>query len=123
MGLLRRPPVAVTDDEAAVVAWELARRQVSGCVAVIDRDGRYCGVVTEADLWEALRRGAAEGVAAGEPVRVARAFHTSIPRVPPDTTPLAAMRRLREGQARTLAVVDPRGTLLGLLTPAELGEA
>jgi CBS domain-containing protein len=133
----------MTTEVVAVEAWtpfkeivaRLAEHRISA-VPVLDADGRVLGVVTEADLllkqehpdpevdvplaWSRrrrLERDKAAAVVAGE-------LMTTPPvTVPPTATITEAARRMHSAAVKRLPVVDEEGSLVGIVSRADLLKA
>ncbi len=82
---------------------------------VVDPTGRPVGVLNRTDLIRALKQ-------LGPDARVAAAMTADVPTLPNRSSLEDAFRILQEKSAPAVAVVDPAGRLLGLVTAASVGE-
>jgi CIC family chloride channel protein len=109
------PPRPVTPLELGTPAGTLLQRLEEGVafssVVVVDRDGRYAGSITEADLRAALlHREAMPLLDVGELIR------RGLPRLSPADTLEIALDRLSRTDADALPVLDDDGRPMGTLT-------
>ena len=82
---------------------------------VVDPDGKPVGLLGRGDLIRALKQ-------LGPDARVADVMTTKVPSVGQRSCLDEALRFLQEKAAPAVAVTDPQGRLLGLVTPETIGE-
>ncbi len=103
------------DTPVVEVARMIAGRRI-GAVMVLDAAGRVLGILSERDIVRALAT-RAEGIVG----LVAEQLMTrEVVMIGPDTPVDAALQIMDEGYFRHLPVVDPDGTLLGLVSVRDL---
>lgn len=78
-------------------------------------DGRIVGVLTRARMLEALGR-------AGPEQLVAEVMQSQVPTVPLDRSLEEVLALLQECECRVVAVMDPEGQLVGIVTPDNVME-
>lgn len=99
----------LVDLAASVMDWEHIKH-----VPVEDGEGRLVGLVTHRRLLRLVARGHIDGV-------VVRDIMVRDPlTVEPETTTLEAMKLMRERNVSCLPVVEPDGSLVGIITEADL---
>lgn len=82
---------------------------------VVDNNGRLEGILTRDDLIRGLSKG-------GPGARVSEAMTPGVPVVQPTLAFRDALERLRSSRLPALPVVDPAGTLVGLLTSDNIAD-
>ncbi len=90
-------------------------RTSQGEFPVVDADGKLIGLLGKGELIRALKQ-------LGPDARVAEAMTVDIPAIGQRTRLEDAFKLLQEKSAPAVAVVDPFGKLVGLVTPETLGE-
>lgn len=106
---------SVSPETPALEAVERMLNERLGCLPVVDRDGRLCGIVTERDaLRLAIRWFATRGVQVGS--LMTRGLVTA----GPDSSVNKAKSQMEEEGIRHLPIVDAEGTLLGITSERDL---
>jgi Zn-dependent protease/CBS domain-containing protein len=82
---------------------------------VVDDGGRPVGILTGDDMVAAYRRQGAETL-------VADVMHRDVPTISEHAPLEPAMRQMQESDCPALAVVDPSGTVVGLVTLETIGQ-
>jgi CBS domain-containing protein len=107
--------ICVLEDNLAAAATRMWDADV-GCLPVVDEAGHAIGMVTDRDVcMAALTR--------GEPLHqipVSVAMSKHLRSCAPDATLAQAEEIMRAGQVRRLPVVDRKGTLVGIVSLADL---
>jgi CBS domain-containing protein len=112
--LARPDPATVTPDTSLADALGQMREQ-GGDAILIKQGGRLAGILTERDV---LTRVFGVGVDAHRPVSE---FMTAEPHtLPADSSLLDAMQAMERGHYRNLPLVEPDGTVVGLLRQQDL---
>ena len=119
--LMTRNPCTVSPDTPVSEAARLMKEEDVGIVPVIERvggaetRGRLVGVVTDRDI--AVRH-VAEGRTVDAPVR--DVMSGGVKTVSPDDSVETAMELMGREQVRRIPVVDERGSLVGVVSQADL---
>jgi CBS domain-containing protein len=107
--------VCAVGDNLAAAATRMWDADI-GCLPVVDEAGHAIGMVTDRDVcMAALTR--------GEPLHnipVAVAMSREVRACPPDATLAEAEEIMRSGQVRRLPVIDAEGSLVGIVSLADL---
>jgi Zn-dependent protease/CBS domain-containing protein len=111
-----QPRSLAPDNTLAQAADFLLSTEQTAFPVVAREDERLVGLLTEIDLVKALRAQPATA-----PLR--EAIQTDALTTTPDEPLFQAMQRMATGRSRAMAVVDPNGTLIGLLTAEGINEA
>lgn len=112
--LARPDPATVTPDTSLADALGQMREQ-GGDAILIKQGGRLAGILTERDV---LTRVFGVGVDAQRPISE---FMTAEPHtLPADSSLLDAMQAMERGHYRNLPLVEPDGTVVGLLRQQDL---
>jgi len=123
----RKPLATASPAETALEVAERMRKQHVGCVVVTEGGGRPVGIVTDRDL--VTRVLAERRDPAATPVKAAMSPAPVIAKV--DERIEEAAMKMRQKGVRRLPIVDPEGTLIGMVSlddlmvlfTAELGQA
>lgn len=114
--LARPDPATVTPETSLSDALGQMRDQ-GGDAILIKHDGRLAGILTERDV---LTRVFGAGV---DPARPVSEFMTAAPHtLSADSSLLEAMQAMESGHYRNLPLVEPDGTVVGLLRQQDLVE-
>jgi CBS domain-containing protein len=119
--LMTRNPCTVTPDTPVSEAARLMKEEDVGIVPVVERvggaetRGRLVGVVTDRDI--AIRH-VAEGRATDAPVR--DVMSGGVKTATPDDSVETVMELMGREQVRRIPVVDERGSLVGVVSQADL---
>jgi CBS domain-containing protein len=119
--LMSRNPCTVTPDTPVSEAARLMKEEDVGIVPVVERvggaetRGRLVGVVTDRDI--AIRH-VAEGRASDTPVR--DVMSGGVKTATPDDSVEMVMELMGREQVRRIPVVDERGSLVGVVSQADL---
>jgi len=119
--LMTKNPCTVTPDTSVSEAARLMKEEDIGIVPVVERiggaetRGRLVGVVTDRDI--AVRH-VAEGRTTDTPVRDVMSGGVKTAR--PDDTVDSVMALMGREQIRRIPVVDERGSLVGVVSQADL---
>jgi CBS domain-containing protein len=119
--LMTRNPCTVTPDTPVSEAARLMKEEDVGIVPVVERvggaetRGRLVGVVTDRDI--AIRH-VAEGRTTDTPVR--DVMSGGVKTATPDDSVEAVMELMGREQVRRIPVVDERGSLVGVVSQADL---
>jgi CBS domain-containing protein len=119
--LMSRNPCTVTPDTPVSEAARLMKEEDVGIVPVVERvggaetRGRLVGVVTDRDI--AIRH-VAEGRASDAPVR--DVMSGGVKTATPDDSVEMVMELMGREQVRRIPVVDERGSLVGVVSQADL---
>lgn len=119
--LMTRNPCTVTPDTPVSEAARLMKEEDVGIVPVVERvggaetRGRLVGVVTDRDI--AIRH-VAEGRSTDAPVR--DVMSGGVKTATPDDSVETVMELMGREQVRRIPVVDERGSLVGVVSQADL---
>jgi len=119
--LMSRNPCTVTPDTPVSEAARLMKEEDIGMVPVIERvggaetRGRLVGVITDRDI--AIRT-VAEGRAADAPVR--DVMSSGVRTATPSDSVESVMELMGREQVRRIPIVDERGSLVGVVSQADL---
>jgi CBS domain-containing protein len=119
--LMTKNPCTVTPDSPVSEAARLMKEEDVGIVPVVERvggaetRGRLVGVITDRDI--AVRH-VAEGRAVDTPVR--DVMSGGVKTASPDDSVESVMTLMGSEQVRRIPVVDDRGTLVGVVSQADL---
>jgi CBS domain-containing protein len=119
--LMTKNPCTVSPDTPVSEAARLMKEEDVGIVPVVERvggaetRGRLVGVVTDRDI--AIRH-VAEGRATDAPVR--DVMSGGVKTAGPDDSVEAVMELMGREQVRRIPVVDERGSLVGVVSQADL---
>jgi CBS domain-containing protein len=119
--LMTRNPCTVTPDTPVSEAARLMKEEDVGIVPVVERvggaetRGRLVGVVTDRDI--AIRH-VAEGRTTDAPVR--DVMSGGVKTATPDDSVETVMELMGREQVRRIPVVDERGSLVGVVSQADL---
>ena len=119
--LMTKNPCTVTPDSLVSEAARLMKEEDVGIVPVVERvggaetRGRLVGVVTDRDI--AVRH-VAEGRASDAPVR--DVMSGGVKTAGPDDSVESVMELMGREQVRRIPVVDERGSLVGVVSQADL---
>jgi CBS domain-containing protein len=119
--LMTKNPCTVTPDTPVSEAARLMKEEDVGIVPVVERvggaetRGRLVGVITDRDI--AIRH-VAEGRAMDAPVR--DVMSGGVKTATPDDTVDSIMALMGREQVRRVPVVDERGSLVGVVSQADL---
>jgi CBS domain-containing protein len=119
--LMSRNPCTVSPDTPVSEAARLMKEEDVGIVPVVERvggaetRGRLVGVVTDRDI--AIRH-VAEGRASDTPVR--DVMSGGVKTATPDDSVEMVMELMGREQVRRIPVVDERGSLVGVVSQADL---
>jgi len=119
--LMTKNPCTVTPDSLVSEAARLMKEEDVGIVPVVERvggaetRGRLVGVVTDRDI--AVRH-VAEGRTTDTPVR--DVMSGGVKTAKPDDSVEAVMTMMGREQLRRIPVVDERGSLVGVVSQADL---
>ena len=119
--LMTKNPCTVTPDSTVSEAARLMKEEDVGIVPVVERiggaetRGRLVGVVTDRDI--AIRH-VAEGRTTDVPVRDVMSGGVKTAR--PDDTVDSVMTMMGREQIRRIPIVDERGSLVGMVSQADL---
>ncbi len=119
--LMTRNPCTVTPDTPVSEAARLMKEEDVGIVPVVERvggaetRGRLVGVITDRDI--AIRH-VAEGRTTDTPVR--DVMSGGVKTATPDDTVDSVMALMGREQVRRVPVVDERGSLVGVVSQADL---
>jgi len=119
--LMTKNPCTVTPDTPVSEAARLMKEEDVGIVPVVERvggaetRGRLVGVITDRDI--AIRH-VAEGRATDTPVR--DVMSGGVKTVTPDDTVDSVMALMGREQVRRVPVIDERGSLVGVVSQADL---
>jgi CBS domain-containing protein len=119
--LMTKNPCTVTPDTPVSEAARLMKEEDVGIVPVVERvggaetRGRLVGVITDRDI--AIRH-VAEGRAMDAPVR--DVMSGGVKTAAPDDTVDSVMALMGREQVRRVPVVDERGSLVGVVSQADL---
>ncbi len=120
-GLMSKNPRTVTPDTPVSEAAQLMKEEDIGMVPVIERvggaetRGRLVGVITDRDI--AIRT-VAEGRAADAPVR--DVMSSGVRTATPSDSVESVMELMGREQVRRVPIVDERGSLVGVVSQADL---
>ena len=110
-----RTNVAITDESASVTAASMNMRKKGKGYAIVLRDGRPYGIVTERDVtWKV----AGEGLDPKN-VKVAEIMSTPLITIDPDVDLMEAAKIMKHYKIRRIAVTR-EGTLRGVVTAADI---
>ncbi len=119
--LMSKNPRTVTPDTPVSEAAQLMKEEDIGMVPVIERvggaetRGRLVGVITDRDI--AIRT-VAEGRAADAPVR--DVMSSGVRTATPSDSVESVMELMGREQVRRIPIVDERGSLVGVVSQADL---
>ncbi|HEX6597983.1 MAG TPA: CBS domain-containing protein [Gemmatimonadaceae bacterium] len=119
--LMSKDPRTVTPDTPVSEAAQLMKEEDIGMVPVIERvggaetRGRLVGVITDRDI--AIRT-VAEGRASDSPVR--DVMSSGVRTATPDDSVESVMELMGREQVRRVPIVDERGSLVGVVSQADL---
>jgi CBS domain-containing protein len=119
--LMTRNPCTVTPDTPVSDAARLMKEEDVGIIPVVERvggaetRGRLVGVVTDRDI--AVRH-VAEGRSGGAPVR--DVMSSGVRTAGPDDSVESVMKLMSQEQVRRIPIVDERGSLVGVVSQADL---
>ena|ERR1700716_1088483 len=119
--LMTRNPCTVTPDTPVSDAARLMKEEDVGIIPVVERvggaetRGRLVGVVTDRDI--AVRH-VAEGRAGEAPVR--DVMSGAVKTAGPDDSVESVMKLMGKEQVRRIPIVDERGSLVGVVSQADL---
>jgi len=119
--LMTRNPCTVTPDTPVSEAARLMKEEDVGIVPVVERvggaetRGRLVGVVTDRDI--AIRH-VAEGHTTDTPVR--DVMSSGVKTASPDDSVDTVMALMGREQVRRIPIVDDRGSLVGVVSQADL---
>ena len=119
--LMSKNPRTVTPDTPVSEAAQLMKEEDIGMVPVIERvggaetRGRLVGVITDRDI--AIRT-VAEGRASDSPVR--DVMSSGVRTATPDDSVESVMELMGREQVRRVPIVDERGSLVGVVSQADL---
>ena len=119
--LMSKDPCTVTPDTPVSEAARLMKEEDVGMVPVIERvggaetRGRLVGVITDRDI--AIRT-VAEGRAVDSPVR--DVMSSGVRTAKPGDSVESVMELMGNEQVRRVPIVDERGSLIGVLSQADL---
>jgi Zn-dependent protease/CBS domain-containing protein len=113
---MTRQPRTLAPDNSLAQAADLLLSTEQIAFPVVAQDGRLAGMMTENDLLKGLRAHPATA-----PLR--EAMRTDLPTTTPDEPLFQALQRMATGRARAMAVLEPNGKLVGLLTAEGVNEA
>ena len=119
--LMSKDPCTVTPDTPVSEAARLMKEEDVGMVPVIERvggaetRGRLVGVITDRDI--AIRT-VAEGRASDSPVR--DVMSSGVRTATPDDSVESVMELMGREQVRRVPIVDERGSLVGVVSQADL---
>jgi Zn-dependent protease/CBS domain-containing protein len=105
----------LTPDEGIDAAVETLLRTSQGELPVVDRDGRFLGILGRDGIIRALKEH-------GPDVRVGDVMVTGIPTIGERRCLEEAFRMLQEDGKPAVGVLDPTGRLVGLVTSETVGE-
>jgi len=108
---LRALPVNATLDDAAEAVLRTSQHEFP----VLDQAGRILGIITSADIIDALRRH-------GGNASILQVMHKDTPVVHPDDRLDEAFLKMQSSSFPALPVIDSFGRFLGLITPENVGE-
>jgi CBS domain-containing protein len=119
--LMSKDPRTVTPDTPVSEAAQLMKEEDIGMVPVIERvggaetRGRLVGVITDRDI--AIRT-VAEGRASDSPVR--DVMSSGVRTATPEDSVESVMELMGREQVRRVPIVDERGSLVGVVSQADL---
>jgi CBS domain-containing protein len=119
--LMTRNPCTVTPDTPVSDAARLMKEEDVGIIPVVERvggaetRGRLVGVVTDRDI--AVRH-VADGRSGDAPVR--DVMSSGVRTAGPDDSVESVMKLMGEEQVRRIPIVDERGSLVGVVSQADL---
>jgi len=119
--LMSKDPRTVSPDTPVSEAAQLMKEEDIGMVPVIERvggaetRGRLVGVITDRDI--AIRT-VAEGRASDSPVR--DVMSSGVRTATPDDSVESVMELMGREQVRRVPIVDERGSLVGVVSQADL---
>ena len=119
--LMSKNPRTVTPDTPVSEAAQLMKEEDIGMVPVIERvggaetRGRLVGVITDRDI--AIRQ-VAEGRSSDSPVR--DVMSSGVRTANPDDSVESVMELMGNEQVRRIPIVDERGSLVGVVSQADL---
>lgn len=119
--LMSKDPCTVTPDTPVSEAARLMKEEDVGMVPVIERvggaetRGRLVGVITDRDI---AVRTVAEGRAADSPVR--DVMSSGVRTARPSDSVESVMELMGSEQVRRVPIVDERGSLIGVVSQADL---
>lgn len=119
--IMSKNPCTVTPDTPVSEAARLMKQEDVGLVPVIERvggaetRGRLVGVITDRDI--AIRQ-VAEGRTSDSPVR--DVMSGGVRTAAPDDTVESVMEMMGREQVRRVPIVDERGSLVGVVSQADL---
>jgi CBS domain-containing protein len=119
--LMSKNPRTVTPDTPVSEAAQLMKEEDIGMVPVIERvggaetRGRLVGVITDRDI--AIRT-VAEGRASDSPVR--DVMSSGVRTATPNDSVESVMELMGREQVRRIPIVDERGSLVGVISQADL---
>jgi CBS domain-containing protein len=119
--LMTRNPCTVTPDTPVSDAARLMKEEDVGIIPVVERvggaetRGRLVGVVTDRDI---TVRHVAEGRGGDAPVR--DVMSGGVKTAGPDDSVESVMKLMGQEQVRRIPIVDERGSLVGVVSQADL---
>ena len=116
--VMTRNPASVTPDAPASEAAQIMKNEDVGVVPVVENNEsrRLVGVVTDRDLAVRLVAEGRDGQSRVRDVMSAGQLHTR----GPDDDLDAAMDTMAKEQVRRIPIVDERGTLVGIVSQADV---
>lgn len=115
--IMTKDPATVNPETSVREAARIMQREDTGIVPVVDQSSRkLIGVITDRDI--AIRI-VADGRDAGSPVSEAMSKGALVT-VEPDANVDDAMERMADEQVRRIPIVDDRGTLIGIVSQADI---
>jgi CBS domain-containing protein len=115
--VMTRDLLTITPTESVLMAWELMRQARCHHLPVVDDEGRCLGVLDAQTLAATWETGGPDR--ARKPVSALLTKHTIATVHPDDRLSTAAKAMLRQ-ESDHVAVTEPRGLLVGLLTANDL---